>query len=170
MKITDVKVWLVQGIKYNWTLLKIYTDAGYTGVGEATNWPGSPVVYEAVKHVGQRIIGLDPMRTDFIWTKLYRDLNWIGPYGASMCAISGIDMALLDLKGKVLNAPCYELLGGAYRKDILLYANYWFTKGKHNEEDYAAQARIVKEAGFTGLKFDPFAHTNYFYGRIWLLI
>ena len=52
------------------------------GVGEATNWPGSPVVYEAVKHVGQRIIGLDPMRTDFIWTKLYRDLNWIGPYGA----------------------------------------------------------------------------------------
>lgn len=111
MKITDVKVWLVQGIKYNWTLLKIYTDAGYTGVGEATNWPGSPVVYEAVKHVGQRIIGLDPMRTDFIWTKLYRDLNWIGPYGASMCAISGIDMALLDLKGKVLNAPamnCWE--------------------------------------------------------------
>lgn len=41
MKITDVKVWLVQGIKYNWTLLKIYTDEGYTGVGEATNWPGS---------------------------------------------------------------------------------------------------------------------------------
>ena len=40
MKITDVKVWLVQGIKYNWTLLKIYTDEGYTGVGEATNWPG----------------------------------------------------------------------------------------------------------------------------------
>ena len=96
MKITDVKVWLVQGIKYNWTLLKIYTDEGYTGVGEATNWPGSPIVFEAAKHVGQRIIGLDPMKTDFIWTKLYRDLNWIGPYGASLCAISGIDMALLD--------------------------------------------------------------------------
>ncbi|MFQ9021557.1 MAG: hypothetical protein ACLR6J_09750 [Parabacteroides merdae] len=44
MKITDVKVWLVRGIKYNWTLLKIYTDEGYTGVGEATNWPGSPIV------------------------------------------------------------------------------------------------------------------------------
>ena len=115
MKITDVKVWLVQGIKYNWTLLKIYTDEGYTGVGEATNWPGSPIVYEAAKHVGKRIIGLDPMKTDFIWTKLYRDLNWIGPYGASLCAISGIDMALLDLKGKVLGVPCYELLGGAYR-------------------------------------------------------
>ena len=152
MKITDVKVWLVQGIKYNWTLLKIYTDEGYTGVGEATNWPGSPIVYEAAKHIGSRIIGLDPMKTDFIWTKLYRDLNWVGPYGASMCAISGIDMALLDLKGKVLGVPCYELLGGAYRKDILLYANYWFTKGGHNEADYAQQdlafnvSKAVREA------------------------
>ncbi|WP_343555168.1 mandelate racemase/muconate lactonizing enzyme family protein [Sphingobacterium sp.] len=165
MKIIDVKVWLVEGIKYNWTLVKIYTDTGHTGVGEATNWPGSPIVYEAAKHVGQRIIGLDPMKTDFIWTKLYRDLNWIGPYGASMCAISGIDMALLDLKGKVLGVPCYELLGGAFRKDILLYANYWFTGGGHNPEDYARQAQAVKEAGFTGLKFDPFAHTNYLYGE-----
>lgn len=165
MKITDVKVWLVEGVKYNWTLLKIYTDTGHTGVGEATNWPGSPIVYHAAKHVGERIIGLDPMRTDFIWTKLYRDLNWIGPYGASMCAISGIDMALLDLKAKVLGVPCYELLGGAFRKEIQLYANYWFTGGGHNASDYAEQAQKVKAAGFTGLKFDPFAHTNYLYGE-----
>ena len=41
MKITDVKVWLVEGVKYNWTLIKIYTDEGITGVGEATNWPGT---------------------------------------------------------------------------------------------------------------------------------
>lgn len=164
MKITDVKVWLVEGVKYNWTLLKIYTDTGHTGIGESTNWPGSPVVYHATQHAGERIIGLDPMRTDFIWTKLYRDLNWIGPFGASMCAISGIDMALLDLKAKVLSVPMYELLGGAFRKNILLYANYWFTGGGHNAEDYATQARKVMEAGFTGLKFDPFAHTHYLYG------
>jgi galactonate dehydratase len=164
MKITDVKVWLVEGLKYNWTMIKVYTDEGVTGVGEATNWPGSPIVEAAAKHAGERIIGLDPLRTDFIWTKLYRDLNWVGPYGASMCAISGIDMALLDLKGKVLGVPCYELLGGAFRTEIPLYANYWFTKGGHNEADYAEQAKAVKEAGFGGLKFDPFAHTNYFYG------
>lgn len=163
MKITDVKVWLVEGVKYNWTLLKIYTDEGCTGVGEATNWPGSPIIEAAARHVGERIIGLDPMRVDFIWTKLYRDLNWIGPFGASMCAISGIDMALLDLKAKFLKVPCYELLGGAFRRKIRLYANYWFTGGAHSPEDYAAQALKVKESGFTGLKFDPFAHTNYFY-------
>ncbi len=164
MKITDVKVWLVEGVKYNWTMIKIYTDEGITGVGEATNWPGSPMVEAAAKHAGERIIGMDPMRTDFIWTKLYRDLNWVGPFGASMCAISGIDMALLDLKGKKLGVPMYELLGGAFRKEITLYANYWFTKGGFNGDDYAAQAKKVIEAGFTGLKFDPFAHTNYFYG------
>jgi galactonate dehydratase len=165
MKITDVKVWLVEGIKYNWTLLKIYTDEGYTGVGEATNWPGSPIIEAAARHAGERIIGLDPLRTDFIWTKLYRDLNWIGPYGASLCAISGIDMALLDLKGKVFGVPCYELLGGKFREEILLYANYWFAEDELTPESYAKQAAAVREQGFTGLKFDPFAHVDYLYGE-----
>lgn len=164
MKITDVKVWLVEGIKYNWTLLKVYTDTGHTGVGEATNWPGSPIVEAAARHVGERVIGMDPLRTDFIWSKLYRDLNWIGPYGASLCAISGLDMALLDLKAKVYGMPLYQLLGGPFRTEIPLYANYWFITGAHTPEDYAAHARAVKDAGFTGLKFDPFAHTSYFYG------
>ena len=165
MKITDVKVWLVEGVKYNWTLLKIYTDEGITGVGEATNWPGSQIVEAAAKEAGARIIGLDPMRTDFIWTKLYRDLNWVGPFGASMCAISGIDMALLDLKAKKLGVPVYQLLGGAFRDRIKLYANYWFTGGGISTEEYSVQAKKVIEAGFTGLKFDPFAHVNYLYGE-----
>ena len=164
MKITQVKTWLVEGVKYNWTLLKIYTDTGQTGVGESTNWPGSPIIEAATQHAGERIIGLDPMNTDFIWTKLYRDLNWIGPFGASMCAISGIDMALLDLKGKVLGTPCYNLLGGQFRKRVRLYANYWFARADFNAADYAAEAKKVVAAGFKGLKLDPFAHTSYFYG------
>jgi len=164
MKIEKVDVWLVEGIKYNWTLLRITTDSGLTGVGEATNWPGSPLVYHAAKHLGERVIGLDPSRIDYIWSKLYRDLNWLGPTGVMMCAMSGIDMALLDLKAKSLGIPCYELLGGAFRKEILLYANYWFIKGGHNPEDYVKQAKDVVAEGFTGLKFDPFAHTNYLFG------
>jgi galactonate dehydratase len=164
VKITDIKVWLVEGIKYNWTLLKVYTDSGHTGVGEATSWPGSPIIEAAARHVGERVIGLDPLRTDFVWTKLYRDLNWIGPGGASLCAISGLDMALLDLKAKAFGVPLYQLLGGAFRTEILLYANYWFISGGHTPADYAQQAARVMAAGFTGLKFDPFAHTNYLYG------
>jgi galactonate dehydratase len=164
MKITEVKVWLVEGIKYNWTLLKIYTDEGLTGVGESTNWPGSPIIYHAARHAGERIIGLDPTRIDFIWTKLYRDLNWVGPVGASLCAISGLDMALLDLNAKRLGVPCYQLLGGPFRTEILLYANYWFIQGGHNPDDYARQAEQVVKQGFSGLKFDPFAHVSYLYG------
>ncbi|MEO1535650.1 MAG: hypothetical protein AAFS11_08855 [Planctomycetota bacterium] len=120
MRIDDVQVWLVEGVKYNWTLLRVTTDTGHTGIGESTSWPGSPIIESATRHVGERVIGLDPMRTDFIWTKLYRDLNWIGPFGASMCAISGLDMALLDLKAKILGVPMYQLLGGAYRNRVQL--------------------------------------------------
>jgi len=164
MQITGVAGWLVEGVKYNWTLLRIETDAGVSGVGEATNWPGSPMIEAAVRHAGERIVGLDPRRIDPIWTKLYRDLNWVGPAGVSLCAISGIDMALLDLNAKLLGVPCYRLLGGAYRTRLPLYANYWFTEGGHDPESYARQARRVVELGFTALKFDPFAHVNYLYG------
>lgn len=164
MRIESVDVWLVEGIKYNWTLLRITTDTGHSGVGEATNWPGSPLVYHATQHLGQHIIGQDPRRVDYLWTKLYRDFNWQGPTGSMMCAMSGIDMALLDLKAKWLGVPCYELLGGAFRTDILLYGNYWFTKGGHHPDDYAEQAKATIAQGFTGLKFDPFAHTNYLFG------
>jgi galactonate dehydratase len=73
-------------------------------------------------------------------------------------------MALLDLNAKRLGVPCYQLLGGAFRTQILLYANYWFTQGGHTAADYARQARATVEQGFTALKFDPFAHTDYFYG------
>ena len=63
-----------------------------------------------------------------------------------MCAISGLDMALLDLKGKAFQVPCYQLLGGTFRTDLLLYANYWFTGGDHTPQDYARQAERVKRA------------------------
>lgn len=57
MKITNTKTFLVEGLKYNWTLFKIETDAGIYGWGEATNWPGSPLIEAACKHVGDFIIG-----------------------------------------------------------------------------------------------------------------
>jgi galactonate dehydratase len=87
-----------------------------------------------------------------------------GMGAACAIAMSGIDMALLDLKAKVLGVPMYELLGGRYRDRILLYANYWFLEGDGTPEDYARQAKIIRDKGFTGAKFDPFAHTSYLYG------
>ena len=164
MRITNVKTFLVEGIVYNWTLIKVETDAGVHGWGEATNWPGSPLVEAACRHAGELLVGQDPSQIDFIWTKLYRDMNWLGQAGPLLSAISAVDIALWDIKGKVLDAPIYELLGGAYRTKLLLYANYWFTEGGHNAEDYARQAKETAAKGFTALKFDPFAHQSYIYG------
>jgi galactonate dehydratase len=164
MRIEAVEAWLVEGVKYNWTLLRITDEDGATGIGEATNWPGSQVVLAAVVDAGRRIRGLDSSRIDFIWTKLYRDLNWLGPGGAAMCAISGIDMALLDLNARRRGVPLHDMLGGAIRTEIEVYGNYWFLGGGREPEDYARQAAATVEQGFTGLKFDPFAHVDYLYG------
>lgn len=165
MEITECRVWLVEGAKYNWTLIKIFTDTGITGIGEATNWPGSPLIESAAKHIGERILGEDATRIDYIWTKLYRDMNWLGQAGPLMSAISAIDIALWDIGGKRAGLPVYQLLGGAYRNRIQLYANYWFIQGDGSAASYRDQARVMKERGFTACKFDPFAHTSYFYGN-----
>lgn len=82
-----------------------------------------------------------------------------------MSAISAIDIALWDIAGKLAGMPVYQLLGGAYRKRIKLYANYWFLGGDGTPEEYARQALEVKAKGFTACKMDPFAHVNYLYGE-----
>jgi galactonate dehydratase len=164
MKIEQVKTWLIEGLKYNWVLIKVFTDRGITGIGEATNWPGSPLVEEACKFVGTLLVGEDPTRIDYLWTKLYKDMNWLGQAGPLLSAISAVDIALWDIAGKRAGLPVYELLGGAYTKDILLYANYWFTRGSGSVQDYQDQAKEVVSAGFTACKLDPFAHTDYRYG------
>jgi galactonate dehydratase len=123
------------------------------------------MILEACRHAGEVIIGEDPRRIDYIWTKLYRDFNWAGQAGPVMSAISAIDIALWDIAGKRAGLPIYQLLGGAYRKKIKLYANYWFLGGKGSPEDYGRQAARVKADGFAACKMDPFAHVNYWYGE-----
>jgi galactonate dehydratase len=164
MRIAEIKSWLVEGIKYNWTLIKVFTDEGITGIGEATNWPGSPLVLAACRHVAELLRGEDATRIDYLWNKLYRDMHWLGQAGPLLGAISAVDIALWDIAGKRAGLPLYELLGGAYRKRIELYANYWFLEGDGSAEDYASNARKMKAEGFTACKFDPFAHVNYRYG------
>jgi galactonate dehydratase len=164
MKITQVRTWLVEGTAYNWTIIKIYTDVGLTGIGEATNWPGSPMVAAACEFIGQYLLGQDPRRIDFLWTKLYRDFHWLGQAGILMSAISAVDIALWDIAGKAAQMPVYQLLGGAYRKRIELYANYWFIAGEGTPDEYRRQIQPVLEQNFTACKLDPFAHTSYLYG------
>ncbi|MGC2403957.1 MAG: mandelate racemase/muconate lactonizing enzyme family protein [Acidobacteriaceae bacterium] len=156
MKIADLKVYPVAGSIYNWILLEVITDSGLKGVGEATNWPGGWMVVSALEQMKPLLIGEDPNRIDAIWNKLYKHFNYVGIAGVVVSALSGIDIALWDLKAKSLGTPIYNLLGGRYRDKLLLYANGWFLGSDLDPDAYARAAELVARSGFTGMKCDPF--------------
>ena len=78
-----------------------------------------------------------------------------------MTAISGIDIALWDLKGKILDRPVYQMLGGSQRERIRVYANGWYANPGSPEQN-AEESKFVVDMGYTAMKFDPFAQTNYY--------
>ena len=165
MKITDVRPILTQPTEDSrrsnrtWTFVQIDTDEGITGYGEATNYPGggSLVVASTINQVREALIGEDPFDIDRLWHKIYRRYTYLGSRGLVTAVISGIDIALWDIKGKALGRPIYEILGGKFRDNITMYANGWFT-GCETPEDFAVAAKATVAQGFTALKFDPFTH------------
>jgi mannonate dehydratase len=120
MKIKEIRV-IVASPGRNFVTVKIITDEGLYGVGDATvNGREKAVVAYLEDHVIPCLIGRDPMRIEDIWQYLYKGAYWRrGPI--TMAAISGIDMALWDIKAKAANMPLYQLLGGASRDKIMIY-------------------------------------------------
>jgi galactonate dehydratase len=110
--------------------------------------------------MGRYLIGKDPLDSEVLWTQLYQDVQARGGRLAST-ALSGVDIALWDLKGKILGQPVYRLLGGAQRRRIRVYANGWYTNPGSPEQN-AEEAKKVVEMGYTALKFDPFGQHNYY--------
>ena len=107
----------------NFVTLKIETDEGLYGLGDATlNGRELAVASYLVEHVIPCLIGRDPSQIEDIWQYLYRGAYWRrGP--VTMTAIAAVDVALWDIKGKVLNTPVYNLLGGKSREGVLVYAH-----------------------------------------------
>jgi mannonate dehydratase len=122
MKIKDAKV-LISSPGRNFVTLKIYTDEGIYGLGDATlNGRELSVASYLTDHVIPCLIGRDPSQTEDIWQYLYRGAYWRrGP--VTMSAISAVDMALWDIKGKALNTPVYNLLGGKSRTGVMVYGH-----------------------------------------------
>lgn len=120
MKITDVKI-IICSPGRNFVTVKIFTDEGVTGVGDATlNGREKAVVSYLAEHLVPLLIGRDPARIEDIWQYLYKGAYWRrGP--VTMAAIAGIDMALWDIKAKVAGLPLYQLLGGASRDSMMCY-------------------------------------------------
>lgn len=158
MKITKVSTVVVNANMRNWIFVKVETDqAGLIGWGEATlEWKTATVI-GAVEDVSRFIIGEDPRRIEHLYQMMYRQYFWkVGIEG--MTAISGIEQALWDIKGKWLNVPVYELLGGRVRDRVRVYNHLGggTMKGMYESTEpaeFAERALIVKNMGYTALKF-----------------
>ena len=125
----------------NWLFLKAYTDEGVTGVGECSGWPR--VVERAVEDLATLLVGEDPRDIERLWQKMFGAIMGHGMTGVvGAGAMSGIDMALWDIKGKVLGTPVWNLLGGKMRDRIRVY-------GHANTPEVALR---LKERGITAVK------------------
>lgn len=148
MKIVDVQVFQIQP---RWMLVKISTDEGITGWGEPTLEGKATVIEEAIKVFTDLLIGEDPMRIEHLYNKLYRGSFYrAGPVLCS--AISGIEQALWDIKGKKLGVPVWQLLGGKYRDRIRMYAHAVPFNDNPTNEDIAYWVKKRVDDGFTALK------------------
>lgn len=141
-------------IKYRQALLvKVETDSGIYGIGEAACFGGPPESTRVVveKELAPNLIGEDPLKIEWIWQKLYRRSLQHGRRGIVMCAMSGIDIALWDILGKVANLPVYKLLGG-FKEKIQAYASGGFyAEGKGTDELVEEMTSYVRK-GFKAVK------------------
>ena len=132
-----------------WMFLKIETDEGVTGWGEPVIEGRARTVETAVHELSEYVVGKDPARINDIWQAMYRTGFYRGG-PILMSAIAGIDQALWDIKGKVLNAPVYELLGGLVRDRMKMYS--WV--GGDRPADVIAGIRKLQEIGFNTFKLN----------------
>ena len=146
MKITAVNTYFVRP---RWGFVEIVTDEGITGWGEAVLEGHAAAVLSCVQEYKDYLIGFDPCRIEDIHATIYRAGFYRGG-GVLMSALSGIDQALWDIKGKVFNAPVYELMGGACRDKMKVYS--WI--GGDRPSDVGAAAKEKQDAGFKAIKMN----------------
>ena len=154
MKVTDVKTFVVDCFRTNWVFVKVYTDEGIDGVGEATLEYKEKALLGAVEHIKEYLVGQDPRDIEKHWHAIYRDAYWRGG-AVLMSALSAVETALWDILGKSLGVPVYRLLGGKVNEKVRIYVNGWFAGAKEPEE-FGEKAKIAVQRGVTAMKWDPF--------------
>jgi L-rhamnonate dehydratase len=142
MKITKVEAIPLRIPELDWTradgiqddvIVRVHTDAGITGVGEADSSPAvvkalvdAPESWMRSRGLAGMLVGEDPLHTERLWDKMYHGTLWMGRGGVTIEAISAVDIALWDIKGKAFGVPVHTLLGGARRETIPVYASMLF--------------------------------------------
>jgi L-rhamnonate dehydratase len=138
-------------------VVQVETDAGITGIGEIDSSPlavkgaiEGPYSHTITSGLAHLLIGEDPFETEKLWYKMYRENIYSGRRGIAIHAMSGIDMALWDIKGKALGMPVWKLLGGGFHKKIRCYASSLFGSTPALTRE---KAQRFRDLGFTAVKF-----------------
>ncbi|MFO1173291.1 MAG: mandelate racemase/muconate lactonizing enzyme family protein [Hyphomicrobiaceae bacterium] len=174
MKIKDLKTFVVGnpppgfGGRY-FIFVKLTTDTGISGIGEVYCDTFGPKVIEAMiaDMFERHVLGMDPFHIEALWRKVYGSGYTLRPDTSVMGVLSGIEIALWDIKGKALGKPVYELLGGRVHERIRSYT-YIYPNEKQDDSIYwnaeasAERAAHYVRLGFTGIKFDPAAPYSVF--------
>lgn len=150
MKITAIKTSFMRVDRQNWHFVRIETDEGIHGIGEASLEGREKTVDAAVHEFERYLMGQDPTRVSHLWQIMYRHGFWRGGVVLNS-ALSGIEQALWDIKGKALGVPVYELLGGRSRDRVRVYTHC----GGPTPEAAAERAVQLVEQGYSALKFGP---------------
>lgn len=153
MKITSLELFRVPP---RWLFLKIQTDEGIEGWGEPIVEGQASTVEAAVNELETYLLGRDPEHIEDIWQSLYRSRFYRGG-PVNMSAIAGVDQALWDIKGKRYGVPVYQLLGGAVREHIRVYA--WIGGDRPSEVVAAARERAIE--GYTAIKMNASEEMHY---------
>jgi L-alanine-DL-glutamate epimerase-like enolase superfamily enzyme len=143
LKITDLRIAHVAGAPMDCPIIRLDTNQGIYGLGEVRDW-ASPTYALMLK---SRLLGENPSNVD----KLFRKIKQFGGHARQGGGVSGVEMALWDLAGKVYNVPVYQMLGGKFREKIRCYAD---TDESHDPKIYAQRLKKRMEQGFTWLKMD----------------
>ena len=154
MKISNVKIYTLDAYRTNWAFVKVETDEGLYGWGEASLGTNEMSLEGMINDLKRLVVGRNALEIEKLLFEVYRDIYWKGG-PVLMSAISGIEIALWDIAGKYFNTPTYTFFGGKMRDKVKMYANGWFIRAREPEE-FAAKAKQTVQLGVKALKWDPF--------------
>ena len=154
MEITDIKTFAVDCFRTNWVFVKVCTDEGIDGVGEATLEYKEKALFGAIEHIKEYLAGKNPLNIEQHWHNIYRDAYWRGG-AVLMSALSAVETALWDILGKSLGVPVYQLMGGKVHDKVRIYVNGWFA-GANTPKEFGEKAKEAVKKGVTAMKWDPF--------------
>ncbi len=159
MKITQVETYPVSVGWKNWLFVKVFTDAGVYGIGEATINGFAATTETAVHELSHLYIGKDPRQVNAIAQRIITTVADVGH--VHRMVMGAIEVACWDILGKTLGVPIWQLLGGKHRDSILAYGNGWY-RTERTPENFVQIAKRAVAMGFKALKLDPFGTTKFF--------